>query len=127
MTIAQTTLTLKEHEKGVNCVTSCSNDDNVHLVSSGDDYRVKTWDLQVRNIYSLVYENEFDYFKQTNSWIQTLEGHSHNVTCVGFHSQLTILFSASEDGTVKLWHSNTFSLESILNFDLGRCWTISYL
>ena len=72
MTIAQTTLTLKEHEKGVNCVTSCSNDDNVHLVSSGDDYRVKTWDLQVRDICSLVYENEFDYFKQTNSWIQTL-------------------------------------------------------
>ena len=47
--------------------------------------------------------------------------------CVGFHPELPIILSGSEDGTVKLWHSNTYRLESTLNYGLERCWTISCL
>jgi coatomer subunit beta' len=46
---------------------------------------------------------------------------------VTFHPELSIILSGSEDATVKLWHSDTYSLESTLNFGLGRCWTISSL
>jgi coatomer subunit beta' len=33
----------------------------------------------------------------------------------------------SEDGTVKLWHSNTFRLENTLNYGLERAWALAYL
>lgn len=52
-----------------------------------------------------------------------MEGHSQNVSCVLFHPELPIIISGSEDGTVKLWHSNTYRLESTLNYSLERCWT----
>ena len=54
-----------------------------------------------------------------------MEGHSQNVGCVAFHPELPIILSGSEDGTVKLWHSNTYRLESTLNYGLERCWAIS--
>lgn len=59
--------------------------------------------------------------------MQTLEGHSQNVGCVAFHPELPIILSGSEDGTVKLWHSNTYRLESTLNYGLERCWAIACL
>ncbi|CAF1329450.1 unnamed protein product [Rotaria sordida] len=101
--------TLEGHEKGVNCVNYCLDDDKPYLVSGGDDHLVKIWDYQ------------------NKTCIQTLEGHSQNVSCVAFHPELPIILSGSEDGTVKLWHSDTYCLESTLNFGLGRCWTISCL
>lgn len=63
--------------------------------------------------------------KQNKTCVQTLKGHSNNVTCVAFHPRLSLIFSGSEDGTVNLWHSDTYALESTLNVGLGRCWTIS--
>jgi len=67
------------------------------------------------------------YLKQNKACVQTLKGHSQNVNCVAFHPKLPIILSGSEDETVKLWHSDTYCLESTLNFGLGRCWTISCL
>ncbi len=67
------------------------------------------------------------YLQQNKTCIKTLEGHQQNVCCVAFHSELSVILSGSEDGTVKIWHSDTYCLESTLNFGLGRCWTISCL
>jgi coatomer subunit beta' len=67
------------------------------------------------------------YLKQNKTCVQTLKGHSQNVGCIAFHPALPIILSGSEDKTVKIWHSDTWCLESTLNFDLGRCWTISCL
>ncbi|UJR30435.1 hypothetical protein I4U23_017969 [Adineta vaga] len=105
----QPNFTLEGHEKGVNCVDYYSGGDKPYLVSGGDDRLVKIWDYQ------------------NKTCVQTLEGHSQNVGCVSFHPELPIVLSGSEDGTVKLWHSNTYRLESTLNYGLERCWTISCL
>jgi coatomer subunit beta' len=59
--------------------------------------------------------------------VQTLEGHAQNISFAAFHPEL-ILLTGSEDGTVKVWHSNTYRLETTLNYGLERVWrTISCL
>ena len=35
--------------------------------------------------------------------VLTLEGHTNNVTCIGFQKEGRYLYSASEDGTIKIW------------------------
>ena len=57
--------------------------------------------------------------------IQTLDGHSNNVCSVLFHPQLPVLVSASEDGTVRIWHAMTYRAETTLNYGLERAWSIS--
>ena len=44
----------------------------------------------------------WDY--QTKACIQTLDGHSHNVSACAFHPELPLILTGSEDGTVKMWH-----------------------
>lgn len=48
----------------------------------------------------------WDY--QTKSCVQTLEGHTHNVSAVCFHPELPIIITGSEDGTVRIWHATTY-------------------
>ena len=48
---------------------------------------------------------------QTKTCIQTLEGHTENVTSVLFHPKLPILLTGSEDGTVRIWHSVTYKCD----------------
>ena len=64
--------------------------DRPYLVSGADDRLVKVWDYQ------------------TKACIQTLDGHSHNISTVCFHPELPLIATGSEDGTVKLWHSTTY-------------------
>nr|ACD37566.1 beta prime coatomer protein complex subunit [Philodina roseola] len=106
---SQANFTLEGHEKGVNCIDYYPGGDKPYLASGGDDRLVKIWDYQ------------------NKTCVQTLDGHSQNVGCIGFHPELPIIISGSEDGTVKLWHSNTYRLESTLNYGLERCWTIACL
>ncbi len=42
-----------------------------------------------------------------------------------FHPELPIIISGSEDGTVRLWNSDTYRLENTLNYGLERAWCIS--
>lgn len=46
---------------------------------------------------------------------------------VCFHPELPIVLTGSEDGTVRIWHSGTYRLESSLNYGLERVWTICCL
>ena len=42
-----------------------------------------------------------------------------------YHSNLYTLFLPSLTGTVRIWHANTYRLESTLNYGLERVWTIA--
>ncbi|CAF1960502.1 unnamed protein product [Rotaria magnacalcarata] len=106
---SQPNFTLEGHEKGANCVDYYPGGDKPYLVSGGDDRRIKIWDYQ------------------NKTCVQTLEGHAQNISSVIFHPELPIILSGSEDGTIKLWHSNTYRLESTLNYGLERCWSIACL
>ena len=59
--------------------------------------------------------------------MQTLEGHTHNVSAVCFHPELPIIITGSEDGTLRVWHSTTYRLENTLNYGLERVWAIGVL
>ncbi len=67
----------------------------------------------------------WDY--QNKACVQTLEGHAQNVTAVAFHPELPIILTGSEDGTVKIWHSSTYRLETTLNYGLERVWSIAHM
>lgn len=99
--------TLDGHEKGVNCVDYYYGGDKPYLISGADDRLVKIWDYQ------------------NKTCVQTLEGHAQNISSVCFHPALPILLTGSEDGTVRIWHSGTYRLESSLNYGLERVWTIA--
>lgn len=95
------------HDKGVNCIDYYPGGDKPYLLSGADDRTIKIWDYQ------------------TKACLQTLEGHSHNVTSVCFHPRLPLILSASEDGTVRLWHATTYRPETTLNYGLERAWCIA--
>ncbi|KAL0106379.1 hypothetical protein PUN28_016243 [Cardiocondyla obscurior] len=99
--------TLEGHEKGVNCVDYYHGGDKPYLISGADDKYVKIWDYQ------------------NKTCVQTLEGHSQNISAVCFHPELPIVLTASEDGTVRIWHAGTYRLESSLNYGFERVWTIA--
>jgi WD40 repeat protein len=48
----------------------------------------------------------WDY--QTKTCVHTLEGHTHNISAVAFHPELPVILSASEDGSIKMWHATTY-------------------
>jgi coatomer subunit beta' len=101
--------TLDAHLKGVNCVDYFTGGDRPYLITGSDDHTAKVWDYQ------------------TKSCVQTLEGHTHNVSAVCFHPELPIIITGSEDGTVRIWHATTYRLENTLNYGLERVWAIGYL
>ncbi|XP_022845701.1 coatomer subunit beta'-2-like isoform X1 [Olea europaea var. sylvestris] len=98
--------TLDAHLKGVNCVDYFTGGDKPYLITGSDDQTAKVWDYQ------------------TKSCVQTLEGHTHNVSAACFHPELPIIITGSEDGTVRIWHATTYRLENTLNYGLERVWAI---
>lgn len=101
--------TLEGHEKGVNCVEYVSEGDKPYLISGADDKTAKVWDYQ------------------NKTCVSTLEGHGHNVSCVCFHPELPLIVTASEDGSVRIWNSNTFRSEKVLNYSMERVWSLAFL
>ena len=55
-----------------------------YLVSGADDRSVKIWDYQ------------------NKTCVQTLEGHTQNVSAVCFHPEYPIIITGSEDGNPRL-------------------------
>lgn len=100
--------TLDAHDKGVNYVEYYHGGEKPYLLTCGDDRTIKVW----------------DYISK--SCVQTLSGHSSNVSYAVFHPSLPLIISGSEDGTVKLWHANTYRLESTLDYGLDRAWCVAY-
>lgn len=107
LTTSTSHFSLEGHEKGVNCIDYYPGGDKPYLLSGADDRTVKIWDYQ------------------TKACLQTLESHSHNIASVCFHPRLPLIVSASEDGTVRLWHSTTYRPETTLNYGMERAWALS--
>ncbi|KAJ3254213.1 Coatomer subunit beta' [Boothiomyces macroporosus] len=101
--------TLEGHKKGVNCVDYYDGADKPYLVSGADDKLIKVWDYQ------------------NKTCVQTLEGHTHNVIRVCYHPSLPIIVTGSEDGTIRMWHSNTYRLENTLNYGMEKVWCMACL
>ncbi|KAJ7569395.1 hypothetical protein O6H91_01G111000 [Diphasiastrum complanatum] len=100
---------LEAHAKGVNCVDYFTGGDRPYLITGSDDQTAKVWDYQ------------------TKTCVQTLEGHTHNVSTACFHPELPIIITGSEDGTVRIWHATTYRLENTLNYGLERVWALGYM
>lgn len=81
--------------------------DKPYLVTCGDDKTVKVWDYL------------------SKSCVQTMEGHTNNVSFAVFHPSLPVIISGSEDGTVKIWNSNTYRIENTLSYALERAWCVA--
>ena len=94
------------HDRGVNCIDYYPGGDKPYLLSGSDDKTVKIWDYQ------------------TKACLQTLEGHSQNVSAVCFHPRLPLIVTGAEDGTVRLWHSTTYRPETTLNYGMERVWAL---
>mmetsp|Transcript_28883 Transcript_28883/g.52596 ORF Transcript_28883/g.52596 Transcript_28883/m.52596 type:complete len:898 (-) Transcript_28883:141-2834(-) len=102
-------LTLNGHQHAVNCVDYMRTGDKPYLISGSDDNTVRIWDYQMK------------------ACVQTLSGHTSNITTAVFHPSLPIVFSGSEDGTVKLWHASTYRLETTLTYPLERVWSVAVM
>lgn len=98
---------LEGHDRGVNCIDYYPGGDKPYIVSGADDMTLKIWDYQTR------------------SCVATMEGHTNNVCAVSFHPKLPVILSASEDGTVRVWHNTTYRLENTLNYGFERAWAVA--
>lgn len=101
--------TLTGHQRGVNCVEYSPGGEKPYIISGSDDRSIKIWDYQ------------------TKQCIQTLTGHTNNVSYALFHPALPIILTGSEDGTVRIWHGSTYRLEATLSYFLERVWSIAVL
>ncbi|TIB10874.1 hypothetical protein E3P92_03069 [Wallemia ichthyophaga] len=100
--------TLEAHDKGVNYVEYYHGNDKPYIVTTGDDRLVKVWDYHSKSL------------------VQSMEGHTSNVSFAIFHPSLPLIISGAEDGTVKVWNSSTYRLEQTLNYGLERAWSVAY-
>ncbi|CAI7719498.1 coatomer subunit beta, putative [Plasmodium vivax] len=98
--------TLTGHTKGVNCIDYSCSGETSYIISGSDDKTIRIWDYH------------------TKQCIQVLSGHTQNVSCLIYHNNLPIIVSSSEDCNVKIWNSSTFKLESTLNYNMDRCWSL---
>ncbi|KAI5994691.1 coatomer WD associated region-domain-containing protein [Pisolithus albus] len=92
--------TMDAHDKGIDYVDFYPGPDRPYIITTGDDKTIKVW----------------DYLSE--SCVQTMEGHINNPSFAVFHPNLPIIISASEDGTVKFWNSNTYRLANTLSYAL---------
>lgn len=102
--------TLLAHEtRGVNYASYYPQSDKPYLLTTSDDHTIKVWDYQ------------------TKSCVAVLEGHSSNVSFAIYHSELPLIISGAEDGTLKFWNSNTYKLEKSINCGFERIWCVALL
>eukprot|EP00061_Rhincodon_typus_P018347 g47487.t1 len=115
------------------------------------NYDINDYSIAKREAFGLIWTVNPE--TQNKTCVQTLEGHAQNVSCVSFHPELPIIITGSEDGnfigeasdevmlfystrnlyclvcygTVRIWHSSTYRLESTLNYGMERVWCVASL
>lgn len=105
--VAKPHFTLTGHTKGVNCIDYSSCGETSYIISGSDDKTIRVWDYH------------------TKQCVQVLSGHTQNVSCLIYHTNLPIIISSSEDCSVKIWNSSMFKLETTLSYNMERCWSLS--
>ncbi|PPR07467.1 hypothetical protein CVT26_013437 [Gymnopilus dilepis] len=68
------------------------------LVSGGDDYKIKVWDIRPQNRRCLF----------------TLHGHLDYVRTVQFHHEMPWILSCSDDQTIRIWNSTSRQCIAVL-------------
>ncbi|KAG6377425.1 coatomer WD associated region-domain-containing protein [Boletus reticuloceps] len=68
------------------------------LVTGGDDYKIKVWDLR----------------PQHRRCLFTLHGHLDYVRTVQFHHEMPWILSASDDQTIRIWNSTSRNCIAVL-------------
>jgi coatomer subunit beta' len=63
--------------------------------------------------------HKFNFFPQiwdleTETCVQTLEGHTDRISSVYRHPELPVLLTGSHDGTVRTWNSDTYRYRALL-------------
>eukprot|EP01132_Coremiostelium_polycephalum_P008577 gene8577-10555_t len=80
------------NQKSLNTVSFLNRNDNLYLITGSDDKNLKIWDLKSQSV------------------INEIVGHEHNVTSILYNSELQLIISSSEDGSVKFWNSDNNTL-----------------
>uniref|UniRef100_A0A0D9XQB6 Beta'-coat protein n=1 Tax=Leersia perrieri TaxID=77586 RepID=A0A0D9XQB6_9ORYZ len=101
--------TLSGHQSLVSSFDYFTRSNQLYIITGSLDNTAKIWDCQSRTC------------------VQTLTGHMDGITCVCSHPDLPILLTGSNDETVRVWNSNTFKLEGVLDFELGKVISIACL
>jgi coatomer subunit beta' len=101
---AHESFTLDGHSKGINCVEFFTTGDKAYLITGSDDFTAKIWDYEAKTC------------------IQTLEGHTHNVSALCVHPQFPVIITGSEDESVRIWQAKDCNFEKKLEYNLGRIW-----
>lgn len=60
----------------------------------------------ISELYVIIASQVWDY--ETGACVQTLEGHTHNVTAVCVHPEAPIVVTGSEDKTLRVWNATNF-------------------
>jgi coatomer subunit beta' len=110
LTSSTPNFTFDAHERGgVNFVEYHPDPHKPYIITTGDDRTIRIWDYL------------------SKSCIQTLEGHTANVSFAVYlgGGGAPLIVSGSEDGMVKLWNAATYRLENTLNYGLERAWCVS--
>jgi len=101
--VTQPNFVLKGHTKAVNCV--CFAKESSIIVSGGDDF-IAIWDFHTKQL------------------LHKLEGHTAPVNAVALHPVYPLIISGGEDNHIRLWNTNTYKKEDVMQFHMNRIWTL---
>jgi coatomer subunit beta' len=96
--------TLEGHDQPVNTIEYFRHGGKLYLASGSDDYTVRTWDYE------------------TKTCLHVKHGHDHYVVSLCFYAPLSILWSGSEDQTVRRWEPcPDYDTSASTDYGMGKC------
>eukprot|EP00762_Andalucia_godoyi_P008493 ANDGO_05748.mRNA.1 Coatomer subunit alpha-1 len=100
---------LEGHERGINWVAFHPSPSTPMLVSGGDDRVIKLW-----------------RYNDVRAWeVDSIRGHTNNVSCVAFVPKHDYVVSDSEDRSVRVWDLNKRTPLTTVRRDHDRFWTLA--
>ncbi|CAL4984969.1 unnamed protein product [Urochloa decumbens] len=103
------TLAINGHQDGLSSVDYFTCGARHNIVARSKDGTAQIWDLKIKR------------------YIQNLEGHTHRLSAVYCHPELSKVITGSLDGTVQIWDSFTYRLENIIALNLGAVYAFGYI
>ncbi|URE07335.1 hypothetical protein MUK42_20287 [Musa troglodytarum] len=105
---------LEGHDRGVNWA---SFHPTLPLIVSGaDDRQVKLWRMNACSSGGT----------DSKAWeVDTLRGHTNNVSCVMFHAKMEVIVSNSEDKSIRIWDANKRTGIQTIRREHDRFWILA--